>query len=124
MTYELRYRQMEIPELDKFLEEYRALCERHGVQFSSENYDYDGGAYVTIERFSNGGFHLNLDESDFTIPFMAKARQEAERLRDIESAADAARKKKAAEDRREAEENAALKNGVMLNGKRYKLIPE
>lgn len=123
MSHEIGYRQIDIPELDRFLEEYRALCERHGVQFSCEEYGYDGGSYVTIVKFKDGGFYLNLDEAGRGIPFIERARAEAERIRDAEYAKkdEAAAAAKRASDL--AIERQLLSDGVVLGGKKYKLTP-
>lgn len=85
MKHEIRHREVEIPELDAFLSEYDALCEKHGVKFKVEEYGYDGGHYVTIEAYDDGAdFYLNLDEADAGIPFIADARRRAEKMREEE----------------------------------------
>jgi hypothetical protein len=124
MTYEVKYRQMEIPELDLFLEEYRALCEKHGVQFSSEDYGYDGGHYMTIEKYTDGSFHLNLDKAGRGIPFMDRVSEEAERLNNVKYEADRQREMAERDAQRAAAEKAAISNGIVLSGKKYKLVAE
>ena len=120
MAFDIKYREMEIPELDAFLEEYRALCQKHGVQFSSEDYGYDGGHYMTIERYSDGSFHLNLDEAGHGIPFLDKVRAEAERLNELKYEAERQQEAAAAAARQKAAEQKAITDGVMLSGKKYK----
>jgi hypothetical protein len=123
MPYEIRHRQMEIPELDAFLEEYRALCQKHGIQFSCEDYDYDGGHYTTIAAFSDGSFYLNMDEADGSIPFIARVKEEAERLNEEKYATDREKTRIDNERREAAAVKRALEDGVVVGGKKYKLTP-
>lgn len=124
MTHEIQYREMDIPELDRFLDEYRALCERHGVQFACEEYGYDGGHYVTIEKYTNGAFYLNLDEADKDIPFIARVLDEAHRLNEIKYAKDKEERRLKQEATAAEIERRTISDGVVLSGKKYKLVPE
>lgn len=98
MPYELRHCQIEIPELDDFLREYAALCEKYGMALEVGDYDYDGGSYVTIGK-PDGGPYLNMEKSDSDIPCIRDAWVRAEamwdahcteqqRLSDIQAAKD------------------------------------
>lgn len=123
MSHEIKYRQMDIPELDAFIGEYHDLCKKHGVQFVSEEYGYDGGSYMTIEPYSGGSFYLNLDQAGGNIPFLERVREEADRLNKLKYAAQREAEKTARKAVLEATEKLAVENGVVLGGKRYKLTP-
>lgn len=85
LTYEIGCREVEIPEVDRFLADYAVLCKRHRMQFVVEHYPVDvGGGYVTL-----GAFHsdddgrpilesLNLDHADSGIPCIARVKAAVE----------------------------------------------
>jgi len=87
MSYELNYRQVEIPELDAFLAEYDALCRKHGMQFAVDDYDYDGGSYVTVGPIEAYSFCLNLDKADDKVTCIARARERVRAMRETEERA-------------------------------------
>lgn len=122
MTYEVKYRKVEIPELDAFLQDYCAVCEKHGIQLLMGDYGYDGGGYVSIEKFSDGHIRLNMDEADLQIPFISRINAEAERLNNEQYAAGRQAVAAAAKAAQEAAEQRAITDGVVLGGKRYKLV--
>jgi hypothetical protein len=81
MPYEIRYTQIDIPELDAFLEEYDALCEKHGMAFEIGEYGYDGGSYTTI-GLPSGIPYLNMDYAAKEIPCIADAYKRADAIRE------------------------------------------
>lgn len=104
------------------MEEYRLLCKKHGIQFEVDSYE-TGGAYTTIAEFSDGSLYLNLDKAH-GVPFIAAARAEAERLKKIRYAEERKIEAVAAAAQKDAAERHAIENGVVLAGRKYKLVPE
>lgn len=109
MTHEFRSKQIELPELDAFLREYAALCEKHGMQFKADEYGYDGGCYVTLAAYEADPIpYLNLDYADRAIPCFQRANEEVEAAYVAESRA-AAKAEAKARPIRERELYEALK---------------
>jgi hypothetical protein len=78
MTHRIRSREIDVPELDAFLSEYAAVCRKHGMQFSCEEYGHDGGCYTTIEVADDNPIpHLNLDYANQHVPCIGRAHQQA-----------------------------------------------
>jgi hypothetical protein len=102
MKYELYCTKVDIPEMDAFLTDYKAVCEKHGVQFTPHGYD-GGSGYLTIERYNGSNPYLDMDEAEQGIPFIAAARERANTIREDERVREAAR----AAVRREQDERAA-----------------
>ena len=121
MTHKIRYRRVNLPEVDSFLAEYNALCKRHGMKFSVEEYGYDGGSYVTLDVADGDSVpYLNLDEASQAIPCIARAREEVEAMHEAEARADEEKRAAALKKRNET----LLRDGVIVAGKRYKLVDQ
>jgi hypothetical protein len=92
MPHEIRYRQVEIPELDAFLDEYAALCRKHGMQFKTDENQWEGGAFTTLEAVDRDPVpYLNLEYADENIPCIARAREQVDRERARDEEKDARR---------------------------------
>lgn len=75
MPYEINYEPIDIPEVDAFLNDYRALCKKHGMQFTKEDYESGGSSYIALGTFTdNCEFDdPNINYSDRKIPCIAAA---------------------------------------------------
>lgn len=130
MTYRIGYSDVEIPEIDAFLDEYDALCAKHGIEFNFEkgrDCDGDPTGHVTISAYSGDDDTLNapeldMEEADRGVPFIGaaydKGHAEYEKQYAAERAADAATEAA----RRRAQEDALKSAGVVLSDGRYKLV--
>lgn len=127
-TYSFGYNSedgVEIPELDAFIADFRIVCERHGIGLSLES-DYDSGrGKVILVPFPDAEFDFitaDLNEYARGIPWLDQAKAEYKRRGDERRAAERQREKSLASQRKAAQEAAVLKEGVVVGGKRYKLV--
>lgn len=120
-----------IPEVDAFLDEYRALCARHGMCFTTDS--DEGDAWVTLAA-TNGddlaafGGEMSLNKSR-GVPAVDRARAAAQQRRDEankRACAEAILANLAAEEAEEAEqlamEDEVRQNGVRLADGLYRLV--
>jgi hypothetical protein len=122
---------VEIPELDAFVAEIDAVCQRHGVSFKIDHgWSDDCAARIVLAPYESVADDLlrNLEEAERGVPWLDAARDEVRRRQtahyEAERAAKARGNAEAAEKRRQAAEAALLQNGVTLSdGKTYKLVP-
>ena len=133
MKYKFGYGEegaVEIPEMDAFRAELDAVFKKYGVTFRHESYSDDWGCssmklapYTShhwddlfgddLENAVEGGVPW-LDEARTLYAAKQSARFQAERKSEAE--------RKAAEAKARAD--ALVTNGVLLEGKRYKLVPD
>lgn len=113
---------VECPELDAFLDDLDAVLKKHGVGIEFDRWDeypkltlvpYDGDLSMFTDHLDYGGRIPWLEDAKKRWHAAAAAYSERRKAEE-----EAARKAKA-----EAERDRALKEGVVLAGKRYKIIP-
>lgn len=119
---------VECPELDAFRNDLIALCRKHGVSIEHER-GWDGeGGNIKLIPYRDGDalddVFRYLEEAERGIPWLDAARVQYESNRNRRAAA---RRKaeadlKAALEKRQVDE--ALAKGVVLQGKKYRLVPD
>lgn len=121
------------PELTAFLDELIDVCEKHGMGFELDG-GHDEPAKVVIVPFDKADFDWatnHLDEYQGGVPALDRAKEaqaakrEERRIRDLQASARAnvarrERERLAAE----AEIEAAVRLGIFLGGKHYRLVEE
>lgn len=111
------------PELDAFLDDLDAVLKKHGVGIEFDRWDeypkltlvpYDGDLSMFTDHLSDCG----------RIPWLEAAKERWTKARDAhrerERLAEEARRKAKAE----ADRDRALKDGVVLAGQKYRLVPD
>lgn len=117
-----------MPELDAFITDIKATCARHGIGFELERgYSEDSSTDMLLVPYERADFDFitdDLDDYRGGIPWLDAAKAEWSRRQEAGYAARRAHEKAQAQAARQAKENAVLKDGVMLGGKKYKLVAD
>lgn len=128
MGYKFGWRgpEVEIPELEAFMTELRALCERYGIGFELNSYG-EGCGGIVIVPFDNGDWDIfadHLEEYEGGIPFLDQAKAEYERLqeeqRQRQAQAELERNKRA----QAADEERLRRDGIRLSDGLYRLVKD
>lgn len=126
---------VEIPEMDAFIGEIKAVCAKHGVGFDLERgYSDDSSTDFLIVPYEKANFDFfteDLDDYNGGVPWLDDAKKEWDRRRsahyEAQRAAEAANRTRAAAAKKaqqEALEADAIRNGLILGGKKYKLVAD
>jgi hypothetical protein len=125
---------VECPELDSLIEDVVAAFEKHGAGISLEGGYDDESAKIVLVKFEQDDFNWltdHLREYSGGIPWLdeAKARynqNNIERCQRYEAAkaAKAAAQKAKLEAQKQAAIDAAVRDGIELAGKRYRLVEQ
>lgn len=127
---------VEIPELEGWVADIVAVCARHGIGFNIDD-GHDTAAYIVLEPFKTERDGEEMEALlcssigtayDFRNEFMVQAKERSTAIRDERHKERAAAERALEASRRrvknEMDERALLADGVVVAGKRYKLVEE
>jgi hypothetical protein len=124
---------VECPELDALVADVKAAFEKHGAGIGVES-DYESSDKIVLVPFGKTDFDWltdDLDDYSGGIPWLDAARDQYHRNREArheaERKAEADRRaqdKAMREAQKRAAEQSAIEHGIVLDGKKYRLVEE
>lgn len=100
---------VECPELDAFVADIKAVCERYGAGFRVEHEEYSSKVVLcTFAEMDFDVFTANLDDYDEGVPWLDTAKAEYNRVKDIQDESER-RIREAAREEAERKQYAILK---------------
>ena len=118
---------VECQELDAFIAELDAVCEKHGAGFVVER-GYDGDPtdllIVPYEQADMSIFTDDLNDYGGGVPWLDRAQAAHKKKREARHMRQQSQEQKEREAAKGAREQALLREGVVVQGKRYKLVAE
>jgi hypothetical protein len=115
---------VECPELDALLGDLEAVCKRFGVSFELESgYDEPSKLLLIAAKEPDLSFLADhVSDFDTSVPWLAAAKRAYDAKRAHREHEEQQQERARREDAIKAQQATALRDGVLVGGKRYKLV--
>jgi hypothetical protein len=118
---------VECPELDALVTDIEAVLAKHGVAYRREG-EYEGSDRIVLVPVEEGDFSdvflVNLDDWSRDIPWVRRAHDECVALEESRRREEREKRKQEIKEVAAREEAKLRANGLIVNGKRYRLVPD